>query len=1154
MNLLLRTLIYTLIALNLYMMTGCESRSRSDAEATDPKAFGRADVLVFSKTAGYRHESIPAGIEAIKRLGVQNGFSVYATEDASIFNDKTLKHFKALVFLNTTLNVLDDNQQLAMERFIQAGGGFVGIHSAADTEWEGDWYWYRNLVGAVFKNHPSSPSNVQEASVEVVDTNHPATENLPATFTIADEWYNYRDFYSFTRPLLSLDESTYTGGEHGDHHPIAWYHEYDGGRSFYTGLGHAPENFSDERFLAHLLGGIQYVMGKGEPLDYSDVRPESDRFVKKPLVEGLNEPMSFDFLPNGDAIIAERRGALKLVRQGSAEVVELGSLEVAYLNYEEMGLQGVAVDPDFENSKLVYMTYTSADEKQNLFWRVSRFKWKDNGIDFDSEEMMLQFGLDRNCCHMGGDIQFGENGELFFSAGDNTSPRDQDGYAPIDFRPDRTKDDALRSSGNTMDLRGKVLRIRPLPYGEKNPDYRNAPYEIPEDNLFPNGEGGRAEIYVMGARNPFTITYDRDTSTLFYGDVGPDAQEFHPRRGPGGFDEINRVTAAGNFGWPLVIGNNQPYVDYNFATGKSGEAFNPAAPENKSPRNTGARILPPAQPAWIWYPYGMSSEFPEMGSGGRTALVADVFRSKNYPAGKHRYPKYYDGKLFIVEFMRRWVKVVSFDEQGRILKIEPFAPRIEYSLPIDARFGPDGTLYVLEYGQAWFTGNPDARLSRVEYVGSGNRPPNAVITLDAFQGVAPLTVTASAAQSEDREGDAVTFAWHASNGEQAAGEIAKFTFTEPGRHTITLVATDALGEKADTRAAVEVGNAPPQVDIGLEGNNSFFWPDETTRKYSVNVTDKEDGTITDGARIKFDFASSKDPDENLGHQTASAEEIGPELVEQNGCGACHRIEGQSAGPAFLDVAQKYRNDENAVNYLTNKIASGGNGVWGEINMPSFAHLSVEQRQALATYVLSLADPAGPRGLPMSGEVTLDRHEFTAGQLDSDNLPPWIPVEENYIFSASYQDKGGEVIGPIATERAVTLTRPRLFLAFAVDEKSLPEGVIVDRHQRMVLSANARGERWHVVDVGEWDLTDIKSFRLGYWVAGDAAPWEFELRVGSAEGSVVGRGELNGPVSDSYTRSSATLQNTNGRQRLFLAVRCTDSDQSTLRMFDLSFHR
>jgi type 1 glutamine amidotransferase len=225
------------------------------AEPTAP----RFRVLVFSKTAGYRHGSIPDGIAAVRALGAAHGFAVDATEDAARFDDASLRAYAAVVFLSTTGDVLDDAQQGAFERFIRAGGGYVGIHAASDTEY--DWPWYGRLVGAYFKRHPP----VQPAAVRVTDRDHPSTRHLPARWERRDEWYDYRDSpRDRVRVLASLDETTYDGGGMGDDHPIAWCHAFEGGRAWYTGGGHTAESFAEPLFMTHVLGGIEWAAGAAD--------------------------------------------------------------------------------------------------------------------------------------------------------------------------------------------------------------------------------------------------------------------------------------------------------------------------------------------------------------------------------------------------------------------------------------------------------------------------------------------------------------------------------------------------------------------------------------------------------------------------------------------------------------------------------------------------------------------------------------------------------------------------------------------------------------------------------------------------------------------------------------------------------------------------
>jgi type 1 glutamine amidotransferase len=210
-------------------------------------------VLIFSKTNGFRHSSIPTGIEAIKKLGIENGFDVETTEDSTAFNPNNLKKYAALVFLSTTGKIFDSAEQKALQDFIHGGGGFVGIHAATDCEY--NWQWYGDLVGGYFKSHPKQ----QQAKFMVVNKDHPSTKHLPDVWERFDELYNFKYLNPNVTVLIKIDEKSYTGGENGDNHPMAWYHEYEGGRAFYTELGHTEQSYSDPNYLKHILGGIQWA-------------------------------------------------------------------------------------------------------------------------------------------------------------------------------------------------------------------------------------------------------------------------------------------------------------------------------------------------------------------------------------------------------------------------------------------------------------------------------------------------------------------------------------------------------------------------------------------------------------------------------------------------------------------------------------------------------------------------------------------------------------------------------------------------------------------------------------------------------------------------------------------------------------------------------
>ncbi|MEU7336148.1 ThuA domain-containing protein [Streptomyces sp. NPDC007074] len=253
------------------LFLGCVSGPAASKDAAGP---GGDRVLVFSRTAGFRHDSIPEGIAALRELGAEGGFTVDATEDAGAFTPRNLARYDAVVFLSTTGDVLDDTQQGAFERYIERGGGYAGIHAAADTEY--DWAFYGGLVGAWFQSHPA----IQPATVDIEDGGHPATSGLPRVWERTDEWYNYRsDPREQVHVLASLDESSYSGGTMNGDHPIAWCQEYRGGRAFYTGGGHTKESYADPAFRRHLLGGLRYATGAVR----ADCRPENGY---RPLFDG----------------------------------------------------------------------------------------------------------------------------------------------------------------------------------------------------------------------------------------------------------------------------------------------------------------------------------------------------------------------------------------------------------------------------------------------------------------------------------------------------------------------------------------------------------------------------------------------------------------------------------------------------------------------------------------------------------------------------------------------------------------------------------------------------------------------------------------------------------------------------------------------------
>ncbi len=1091
-----------LIAILALSMASCSGRS------------GKAKVLVFSKTAGFHHESIPEGIAAIQKLGSQHNFEVDTTTNPEWFTEDSLKKYAAVVFLSTTGDVLNNVQEAEFERYIQAGGGFAGIHAAADTEY--DWGWYGRLVGGYFLTHPGirdSFPNVQPGTLQVVNKDHISTKDLPAQWRRTDEFYSFKKMDSSVNVLLKIDEGSFKGGYMNGNHPMAWYHDYDGGRAWYTNLGHTNETYGEDLFLKHLWGGLQYAMGDNKALNYEKAKtarvPEENRFAKTQLVGGqFFEPTEMTILPNLDILVAQRRGEILLYKKGDSSVKQVGFLNVYYktstpgVNAEE-GVLGLKADPDFEKNRYVYVFYSPADTSVN---RLSRFKFEADKLDSASEKVVLQFHSDREiCCHTGGSIAFGKDGLLYLSTGDNSTPFNEpkqphpnSGYAPLDDRPGHAQYDARRTSGNPADLRGKILRIRVKEDGS---------YDIPDGNLYAKGQQGtRPEIYVQGNRNPYRISVDQKNGYVYWGEVGPDAsRDSLGVRGPRGYDEVNQARKAGFFGWPLFVGNNYAYHEFDFNTGKSGSAFDPVKPVNASRNNTGIQNLPPAQPAFIWYPYDASPDFPQVGTGGRNAMAGPVYYTDMFPK-ETRLPDYYNGKLFIYDWIRGWIKAVTLQPNGDFDKMEPFMQTTRLNNVIDMEVGPDGKLYLLEYGSGWFSKNPDAGLSRIDYNGGNRAPLVAGIAVDKTSGALPFKVVATV-DAKDLEKDDLTYEWNLGSGAKKETKEPKLehTFTKAGDYSISVVVKDAEGATAKSNAVpVYAGNEAPAVAIKINGNQSFYFPDRPV-SYTVSVLDKDDPSAAAdvaNAFVSADYVEGLDKaGASMGHQIMTEAMAGRNLVQSLDCKSCHKEAEKSVGPAYTAVAQRYQKNPTAMAHLTNKIIKGGGGVWGEVVMPAHPNVSESDARQMVSWVLSLSgDGQKQKSLPASGTVksTLDKKPTENGVL---------------VLSASYTDKGSSGIKPLLGTASVALRNPNLNMAAA---RNLTGYTLQSFGGRQFFMVPKGGASFSFDSI---DLAGIAAMEFG--LASNMPPqygYIFELRLDSPEGKKIGEGTL--PAGAKFTPGQA----------------------------------
>jgi cytochrome c len=836
------------------------------------------DVLVFSRTTGFRHETaIQAGHAEIAEMGTEQNFSVTASEDSTLFTDAGLRPYEVIVFLNIDgEGHFTTAQRTAFERWLQRGRGLVRIHAAANAD--RNWAWMGDMNGdAWFLNHPSGALQFQDADVLVEDATHPSTQGLPAVWNREDEWYNFTaEPRGKVHVLLKVDENTYEeqdGTPEADDHPIAWCSDYDGGRTFYTAMGHHGTYWAEELYQAHIYGAINWASGRaaGDCGEDREGIPTDAAFDKITLDDTTENPMEIAVAEDGDVYYVELAGRVKHYDRQANTVRAIGMIPVHRGN--ENGLLGITLDPEFETNRHLYLFYSAPSPE---IQRISRFTLAANGdLDMASERPLLEFPHQRIvCCHSSGSMTFGPDGNLYIATGDDTEHAASSGYNPIDDdvlrnnpgdNPDADRAyDARRSSGNTNDLRGKILRIRPKPDPTGTPGPGNT-YDIPAGNLFglggryPGVEGQtRPEIYTMGHRNPFRIQVDSETGWLYNGEVGPDANSENANRGPRGYDELNQIRQAGNMGWPYCIADNKAYRDWTFPSGPAGAAFDCSGqegggPVNTSNYNTGIGQTPPTTGALLWWPYSpYPSGFPwgaaptAIPTGpGRTAIAGPIYHFNAESESETKFPQYYDDKVFFGDWSRDWIATLTLDAEGNPAAIEEFMPGADFRHPHDLEMGADGNLYVLEWGRDFnYAGagiNPDSGLYRIEFA-KGARTPVARASSDKDSGPAPLTVAFSSEGTEDADGDELTFEWNFDDGTPVSTEAnPTHTFTEPGTYNVRLTATDSTGKAGSSTVVINVGNTRPQVTIDVPQGGVFDWGDEIP--YTITVTDPEDGTI-----------------------------------------------------------------------------------------------------------------------------------------------------------------------------------------------------------------------------------------------------------------------------------------------------------------------
>ncbi|XNR95369.1 ThuA domain-containing protein [Streptomyces sp. R-74717] len=815
-------------------------------------------ALLFTRAVGYVHASIPAGIQMFKEEAVANNFELVETADPAVFDDALLKDFDVIVMLQNSGMVWDtDAQREAMQTYVRNGGGVVAIHNTLDMGIEDSFPWWDEAInGGV--HMPAHSPGVLQGTAKVADRVHPSTAGLPERWERPEEWYNFdKNPRGDVHVLVTADETTYNpgGSAMGADHPISWCRNTEGGRVWATAMGHDTASYSEAAFRTHVIGGVKWAAGN-KPGDCGGTVWSG--YEKVTLDDNTADPMELDVAKDGRVFYIQRSGEVNIYDPATHATTTAGKLDV-YTGGED-GLVGMELDPDFKKNHWIYLYYAPAGATEDVN-RLSRFTVKGTTLELTSEKKLIDVPAYRDRTfpepgHTGGAVEFGPDRTLYLGVGDDTPPNldpNWQGYAPLDWRAGKQMLDAARTAGNTNDLRGKILRIKPKNSGG---------YTIPKGNLFAPGTAKtRPEIYAMGFRNPFRFTVDPKTGYVHASDYGPDRGLPTTDRGPEGLVEYNVIKKAGNFGWPFCHGNNQAYAPYNPDTKEVGPKFDCANPVNPSPNNTGLTELPPIQQPEIWYGYGESKEFPEVGSGGSAPMSGPVYHYDSTNPSMTKFPAYFEGASFFYEWSRNYVKEVRFDQDQKLLKINDFLSSQKFNKPMDMTFGPDGSLYVLEWGSSFGGGNNDSGLYRIDYA-QGQRAPVAKAAASATDGPVPLKVDFSSEGSNDPDGDTLSYAWDfdGDGTYDSTDANPSHTYTVKGDFAAQLKVTDSTGKSGYANIPVTAGNTAPKVTIDFPVSGKLIeFGDKIP--YKVTVTDPEDGPV-DCSKVTVNPALGHDDHEH----------------------------------------------------------------------------------------------------------------------------------------------------------------------------------------------------------------------------------------------------------------------------------------------------
>jgi glucose/arabinose dehydrogenase len=731
---------------------------------------------------------------------------------------------------------------------------------------------------------PPESNKVQEAVVDLTDRQHPANKGLPLTWKTSDQWLNWDPSpVGKVHTVAQVEENTYNPGQDGNgaFHPVSWCRDYDGGRSFYLGMGRTKESYADKSFQSHLLGAIEWttgmVRGDCQATIASNYTIERLTQANQPgQLDQIGEPHGLTIAPADGKIFYIGKAACPTgpvvdwndpnVGLGCGTIHQwdpttkqaklLTTLPVMgnrgsgdELVKDEEGLIGITLDPKFKDNGWLYvfwMPHDSIDRVKRIGQRtISRFTY-DFGAQTISQttrkDLMHWDTQIHSCCHAGGGMAFDKEGNLYVGSGDNNSSGGSSGYSGNNWTADFmgvSFQDARRTAGNTNNLNGKIIRIHPEPDGT---------YTIPKGNLFTGKEEGggkaRPEIYVMGVRNIARLSVDAKSDLLYAGWVGPDANAPSTIWGPAKYETATVISSAGNQGWPYCMGNKQPYRDRSNtdATQPTGW-YDCNNLKNESPRNTGLVNIPPARTNAIWFsPQGGGPTYPLRadGSGIPTYDVNDATYTEPYLKGGgqaimsgptyHRsevntssgvaWPAYWDNKWFIGDESNANNRVAitmdpaTIKDQGQpafgedlrsIIKSGSGSTQLQSWM--DAKFGPDGALYMLDYGSGFFSLDSRQKLLKISYHGGPATPNPSAATVRAAVQSEPKTLTFS-----NTLAGGVDWEWNFGDGSAVSHEPnPTHTYADYGTYNATVKVTYADGEVAVGKLAVNVGCAAPDA-------------------------------------------------------------------------------------------------------------------------------------------------------------------------------------------------------------------------------------------------------------------------------------------------------------------------------------------------------